>query len=79
MKTLTYKLFGHKWKYFFTGSIGDSERIDFRVCLRTNKVQYLITDPFTMYALNNGKPLWMNCVGYTDQGTKRHYSPELLK
>ena len=79
MKKIMYRLFGHKWKYYLTSSVGGNPRMDFRVCVRTNKVQYLITDRFTKQTLNDGKPFWMNCVGYTDQGAVNHYSFDLLK
>ena len=76
MKKLAFKLFGHKWRYHFGGCFG-VPRTDIRVCIRTNKVQYLHIDPTKV--INDGKPLWMNCVGYTDKGANEHYSEELLK
>lgn len=38
MKNLLCKVFGHKWKYFYTGGFVKN-RIDIRICLRCNKVQ----------------------------------------
>lgn len=77
MKTILYKLFGHKWKYYFTSSMSASKRQDIRVCTRTGTVQYLYTD-YTK-VLNDGKPFWMNCVGYTEKGAKGRHPEELLK
>ena len=77
MKKILYKLFGHKWKYAFTSSIGGKTRFDFRVCLRTDEMQYLYKDDTKL--MNDGEPFWMNAVSYTDKGAENHYKPELLK
>jgi hypothetical protein len=52
-------------------------RVDIRVCLRTNKIQYLFQDPTKI--INEGEQFWMNAVFYTQQGAEKHYSKHLLK
>jgi len=69
MRKFLCKVFGHKWKYFFSLSNGIMEKTEIRVCSRCGAVQKWSRIPF----IAGERTLWLAMIERTKKNAKQYW------